>query len=482
MLEKSQVKWFYAIVLVFIGTSIISFASEFYAGLLIAPAMLIAWLWLVAPYRLFLFTVFFIPLSIPMHHFSENFGLIIPTEPLAVILAFTFIIHLLVTRNYDKKILKNTITILILAHLLWMFVTTLSSTMPFVSFKYFLQRVTYIVVFYFLTIPFFSSQKNIFSYFRIFIIALSITVFIVTYRHYLIGFERDKFIEVVNPFYYNHGIYTATLAFFIPAIFIFTFYGRTFKMSMPQMSLLGLLGLVFIFSEVFSFTRAAWVSLIGAVVVWILLRLKIPIKILFGTLVLSLVLLVTFHTELRIKMRQNEQGSTRKSNLEEHFQSISNIKNDPSNLERINRWNSAIRMFEERPLLGFGPGTFTFQYAPYQRYRDLTIISTNFGSVGHAHSEYLGPLAEGGAIAALLWLSLFIVIIYKGIKLVYHHPHKEGRLIALACVLGLTTYFIHGVLNSYIDYDKIASSLWAFSAIIVALELYQKKDVEEVSE
>ena len=35
-----------------------------------------------------------------------------------------------------------------------------------------------------------------------------------------------------------------------------------------------------------------------------------------------------------------------------------------------NRWNSAMRMWQERPVFGWGPGTYMFQSAPFQaRYR-----------------------------------------------------------------------------------------------------------------
>ena len=85
----------------------------------------------------------------------------------------------------------------------------------------------------------------------------------------------------------------------------------------------------------------------------------------------------------------------------ERIESISNVSSDASNLERFNRWNSAIRMFQERPIQGWGPGTYAFCYAPFQDSKDLTIISTNFGDGGNAHSEYLGPLAEQGLFGML---------------------------------------------------------------------------------
>ena len=53
-------------------------------------------------------------------------------------------------------------------------------------------------------------------------------------------------------------------------------------------------------------------------------------------------------------------------------------------------------MFVERPIAGWGPGTYQFEYAPFQTAELRTQISTNNADLGNAHSEYLGPLAEQG--------------------------------------------------------------------------------------
>ena len=74
---------------------------------------------------------------------------------------------------------------------------------------------------------------------------------------------------------------------------------------------------------------------------------------------------------------------------------------------------------------------------------------------------------------------VFLLSVYKGMMLFYHGIHEKTRTIALAVVLGLITYYAHGVLNSYIDYDKIAVPLWGFCAILVALEVIDKKPVAE---
>src|SRR5690606_24947111 len=90
-----------------------------------------------------------------------------------------------------------------------------------------------------------------------------------------------------------------------------------------------------------------------------------------------------FQDQVIMALEKNRQDSS--DDLAEHVNSISNVATDASNLERINRWNAALRMFEERPVLGFGPGTYKFFYAPYQHSSQLTIISTNFGDLGNAH-------------------------------------------------------------------------------------------------
>jgi len=93
-------------------------------------------------------------------------------------------------------------------------------------------------------------------------------------------------------------------------------------------------------------------------------------------------------------LEKNESESSGK--FSEHIESMANITSDASNTERINRWKCALRMFREKPIFGWGPGTYVFQYAPFQFSYDRTIISTNFGDLGNAHSEYLGPLSESG--------------------------------------------------------------------------------------
>src|SRR5690606_25936328 len=125
------------------------------------------------------------------------------------------------------------------------------------------------------------------------------------------------------------------------------------------------------------------------------------------------------------------------------------------------------------PLLGFGPGTYAFEYARFQAPENLTIISTNFGDLGNAHSEYLGPMAEMGILGLVSMIFIVVAIFYKSITLYIKWPaeDKQMRVLLLAMILSLVTYFVHGFLNNYLDADKAAVPIWTFCAAFIGLEI-----------
>jgi len=137
-------------------------------------------------------------------------------------------------------------------------------------------------------------------------------------------------------------------------------------------------------------------------------------------------------------------------------------------------------MFSERPLVGWGPGTYQFEYAPFQRSKEKTIISTNLGDLGNAHSEYIGPLAESGFPGLLSVLFLLITVIYTGLKVYIHASSAQTRVLALSATLSLITYFVHGIMNNFLNTDKASVPFWGLVAIIVALDLYFNTPEEDV--
>ena len=184
-------------------------------------------------------------------------------------------------------------------------------------------------------------------------------------------------------------------------------------------------------------------------------------------------LFVTFKWDsIQLELSRNKQDHTTED-FGERLQSAGNVTTDASNLERINRWTCAIEMFKERPFLGFGPGTYSFEYARFQRPENLTIISTNFGDLGNAHSEYLGTLSEMGLPGMIFFIAFVFAVFYASIQLYHKTPQNETttRIIIMAIIVSLSTYFTHAFLNNFLDTDKAAVPVFALCAIVVALNM-----------
>jgi len=129
-------------------------------------------------------------------------------------------------------------------------------------------------------------------------------------------------------------------------------------------------------------------------------------------------------------------------------------------------------MFKKKPLIGFGPGTYAFEYAAFQDPENLTIISTNFGDMGNAHSEYLSALSESGLMGMLLFMSVVAAIFYSTIRL-YHRYEKNNdvKILVMGIIVSLASYFIHAFLNNYLDTDKAAIPIWAMCAMVVSMTI-----------
>ncbi|MDP2339147.1 MAG: O-antigen ligase family protein [Bacteroidota bacterium] len=423
--------------------------------------------------KLLYLVVFFTPLSIPLSEIMPGLpiNMFLPTEPLLFGILLIFILKCFSTEKFERAILTHPVSLAIYLSLFWLLVTSLSSTMPIVSIKFLLSRIWFIVGFYLLTAKLFESAKNIEKFVWLYTLPLLMVIFYATYRHLGYGlWDKQAAHFVVDPFYNDHTAYGAAIAMYLPFLFGFSFsktYPTGIKIVVRVALGILLMGLIL------SYARAAWISMVAALVIWMIMRLKIRFKHIIITFLVSVSVILVFQHQILMYLERNNTESS--ANLGDHLSSVSNISTDASNLERINRWSCAIRMFEDKPILGWGPGTYMFNYAPYQLTADRTIISTNSANGGNAHSEYLGPMAESGFLGLITFLILITVVIYTGIHTYSRTNDKRLKTLVMSAILGLITYYIHGSMNNFLDTDKLSLPFWGFTAIIVAVDIYTKK-------
>jgi O-antigen ligase len=420
--------------------------------------------------------VFAAPLSVELSRILPGFGfdMYLPTEPILFGILILFLLKVIHERRFDKKILLHPVSLAIYLNLFWIFITSLTSSMPLVSFKFLLARIWFLVAFFFLTAKIFSEGKKMEQYVWLYLAGFLVVIFYAIFRHWGYGLLNKQAAHyVVVPFYNDHTSYGAALAMYLPFTVFFALSGQ-YAQKVKTIALI-ITGILFV-AFVLSYSRAAWLSMMVALVVWAIIKLKIRFQPIFITAVVFLALVFSFQTQIVMYLERNSDESS--SNLTEHFSSMTNISTDASNLERLNRWSCALRMFEERPVFGYGPGTYMFQYAKYQLKKDRTIISTNAGDGGNAHSEYLGPLSESGILGLVTFLILIITVLYTGIHTWTRLNDSRLKGIVLAAIIGLVTYYVHGFLNNFLDTDKLSVPFWGFSAMIVAIDLYSRRNEE----
>jgi putative inorganic carbon (hco3(-)) transporter len=477
MFTDSRLKWMYGFSAGFIALNLILMVNGFYWLSALPLAAAIFLLYFFSLDKLVLLLVFLTPFTFKYKHPSLGFTLDVPTEPIIVTVMLLFFIKIIYDGRYNKQVLLHPVTIIILLQLVWIFVTSITSEIPLVSFKFLLSRLWFVVTFFFVAMLLFKDIKNVRRFMWLFGTSLAIMVIFFTFRHSQFDFERQVGTWITSPFFNDHTNYSVVLAFVAP-FFIAISFNKVYSPLRKRAALIFFL--IFCMGILFSYSRASWVSLGIAAAGFVVLYMRIPTRfILAGIIVLGGTVFL-FQNEIIMQLEGNKQESS--GDFAEHFRSISNITSDASNLERINRWKSAVRMYEQRPVVGWGPGTYQFLYAPFQNSEDRTIITTNFGDIGNAHSEYIGPLAESGLPGMMLMIALAMAVLATGVRLYKTAKTRELRLMALGITLGFISYFTHGLMNNFLDTDKVSVLFWGMMGILVAMDVFLNKEDKPTTE
>jgi O-antigen ligase len=138
-------------------------------------------------------------------------------------------------------------------------------------------------------------------------------------------------------------------------------------------------------------------------------------------------------------------------------------------------------MFLDKPLTGFGPGTYQFQYLDYQLKEEMTPISVTSpynirpGHGGTAHQEYLLVLSEMGIFGFLFFTSLIILTWKRGCNLITSQVNTEEKVMIAAMCFAMLTYVVHAFFNNFLDTDKTAFLFLGSMAFINQVYTSKKK-------
>lgn len=393
----------------------------------------------------------------------------VPTEPLIAIALLVLILELIKSpQSWTGSFLRK--------EFLWALplIAVFIITIPFserllVSLKFSFVNIVYLLVFYVFLSRYLHAHPTLFKK----LITLYGIGFLLVAAYGLVRYWQYDWNPVVvrgifQPFYKDHTIFGAS-----GAMLAAFWAGMAWKAKNKKKRLaFGLPALVFCAAIVLSSSRAALLSLAVLFIVCMIFRLNVGFsRVVVVGLGLAIGLAI-FHDPLSGRLGQNRRHKTEQhAGIGERLHSVTNIATNVSNRERMNRWVSAWRMFRERPLTGFGPGTYQFEYIPYQDpglMSRLTVHDYNEipeGSGGTAHSEYLLALSEMG-IFGLLSLVLLIgrwtFLSFPGILAGVRQTFVR---IAFA---GLSTYIFHAFFNNFLTTDQFAFLFWGTGAWLIA--------------
>ena len=403
----------------------------------------------------------------------------IPTEPLIVLAAMIVFLEIL---GRPLKMLKDPLhrELMWIAPLAVAFMLTIPfSEMLQVSVKFSFINLLYILVFFVFQARLFRNNKDLFFHMLIlYSLGMLVVMLWSIYRFWHWEWNPVVVRGIFQPFFNDHTIFGAAAAF-LAALWFSTISNGTNNLSrliwfFP--------GLFFTGAVLLSTSRAAFLSLFVFILAMLMLTLKLRVRhlvLMTGGLVAVLIL---FHKPVTDRLQKIDAISyDSNSGLAERTSSVGNISTDVSNIERLNRWISAWRMFREKPLTGFGPGTYQFAYIPYQEPLLMNRLSVTNpwevpeGSGGTAHSEYLLILSEMGIIGLAGWLIFLGRLIFISFNGSLGHP---SRMMIIAAFAAMTTYVFHAHFNNFLNTDKFAFLFWGTAAWLISI--YHSKNEENL--
>ncbi len=320
----------------------------------------------------------------------------------------------------------------------WGWVCVPMSSMVWVSFKYMLVATAHAVVFMGFPLLYPAAWKKglvAFLWSLTGVAAFSMYQYMAYF-----GLRNDQANLAPMPFFDDHTVYACVLLLAVPLVALIPRQQRA-------------LALLLVLGIVLSTCRAAWASAVLAIAVvgfsalWHRSRWA-GLSAMF--VCLGLVIL---------------GGASQTERL---------LRRDVSGSERLNRYHSAFQMAAERPWVGFGPGTYAYQYLPFQAATHRTRISldqpiwhrnaSNFGHGGGAHSEYLQALSETGWIGMLLLIVIVLLPVFRA-------PQNMATWLAL---YGWVTYWIHSLLNNFWHDPRAAYLIWGIWGFFIAQKFFEK--------
>lgn len=447
-------------------------ASVYFETLIpyIFPASLMLFVWVSTDYRKLFYGIFTVlPFSMEFYFEGPGIGTDLPSEPAMILLAL-IAVFVLIRRNFSMEVFywKHPVFLILAIHVGWLFLTVINSQNLLISAKFFMAKMWYILPFFILPVLIFKNQNDFEKVYRILYKFLFFAILIVLIRHAQEDFSFISSYDVVRPFFRNHVSYAAICVVCLP--FVWAFLVNAARGSSEKI-LLSLVLTVFLTGIYFSYTRAAIIAIFIAIGAYVILQKKWVVHALVLTALCSVsgIAFLTYNNKYLDFTPEFEKtiSHTEFDNLIEATYKLEDI----STMERVYRWMAGVEMIADKPLMGFGPGTFYSHYKSYSISRFQTYVSDNPDQSG-IHNYFLMTFVEQGVFGFLIFLAFCIILLITAEK-VYHQTQNKGdKIMIMAIYLSYIIILAMLLINDLIETDKVGPFFFVNAA---ALLFYHKR-------
>jgi O-antigen ligase len=413
---------------------------------------------------------FLIPLSME-YEFSSSLATDLPTEPFIVLLMGATILYFLANPQViTRKLLNHPITTVICLHVVWIGIAAFFSQVPIVSAKFFISKIWYVVVFFFLTTFLIKREEQFKAIYWCIAVPLCIIIVQTVIRHALLDFEFQEVNKTMTPFFRNHVNYAVMIAVFFP---LALHARKWYKSGSLERLMVNLTIFILLLGIVFAYTRAAYLSLLLIPVMHFIFANRLTKWIAALGVFAILILGVYFANDNRyLSLAPDYESTIYHDDFEDHLLATFEGK-DVSSMERVYRWIAAARMSADRPVVGFGPGNFYNYYRYYTIDNFETYVSDNPEQSG-VHNYFLMTLVDQGIIGLLLFIALCLAVLISG-EYLYRDTSPKNKGFVMAILISFAIVVLNITMGDLIEVDKIGSFFFMNAAILVNFALKPKE-------
>jgi O-antigen ligase len=254
--------------------------------------------------------------------------------------------------------------------------------------------------------------------------------------------------------YVNHNHYAGLMELLVPILLVLSL---TRLVGEKERMAAGIAAAIMVGTVFLSGSRGGMLAIFVelAFLVGVLLRQKKGIRVAIGVVAFAVVLvgLLTWLGGKELTSRVSSISTEARTEL--------------SGGMRLSIDRDSLRMFLNKPVFGWGLGTFPVVYPQYRSFY------TNF-FVNEAHNDYLQLLCETGLLGfgTMVW---FLIVLYRSaMPKIANWMSDVSSAVTLACTLGFTGILVHSLLDFNLQIPANAALFYVLCTIAAAPPLLQR--------